>query len=297
MTLFAAKTGAVPTRADFLGITVLLNSTIYCCNSCGGSVQWLVGEVIVATNRNTDGVGSVDYQTNQHDSTALSYASVILAEHYNDSEVCMDVVLIITNFQANLVNNPLRVICIGTRDAATVVYPTSISDPRPVENGTVNLELSVNEAGVVLSGSNSITQIIACYSNETRQIWLKDDRFVFGYNGVHFAGNHEFQLHPNDTRIAIEVGILLSKRPREISSILILTSLNYSVPFRVTCASISHLATTVVQKPPTIFSTELVTSNSDLTFIVTDSVMAGSFRMVSSILLMITFSLTSFFSA
>ena len=143
--LFSTKTDTKPTHAKFLGVSVRPNSNhvdgFYNCNSCRGSIQWMVNEVIVATNHRAEELGSVNFQTRLDDATALNYASVILSKHSNDSEICMDVVLIIT--QENLTEGLPRVACIVTRDAEDfdiVEYPSSLSDTLSIKNGSVELK-------------------------------------------------------------------------------------------------------------------------------------------------------------
>ena len=223
ITLISTKTDATPTHAEFLGVSVRPNSNrvggLYYCNSCGGSIQWKVNGVIVATNHHAEEVGSVNFQTRLDDATALYYASVILSKHSNDSEICMDVVLIITHFQANLMEDLPRVVCHGTRDAEDfdiVKYPSSLSDTPSIKNGSVELQLSVNQLNIVVPGSNSVTQILTCNSNRTSQIWFIDKHTVAGFNGNHNPGMHEFVLHPDDSTVVIREAILLVKRPEEI---------------------------------------------------------------------------------
>ena len=302
--LFSTKTDARPTHAEFLGVSVHPNSNrvdgFYCCNSCGGSVQWMVNGIIVATNYRAEEVGSVNFQTSD-DATALNYASVILSKHLDDSEKCMDVVLIIVHFQENLtepISQP-RVACLGTRDAGdfdVVEYPSSLSDTPPINNKTVELKLSVNQRNIVVPGSDSVTQVLTCNSNETSQIWFIDTHSVTGFYGNDIAGRHEFVLHPDDSTVAIQEAILLVKRPEEISSVLILTTFNYTKPLQVTCASNSNYVSTKVQKPSLISSTELVTPNSEFNFTRTDSlnVTAGSHRMNINGLMLTTVSLAVF---
>ena len=181
VTLFSTKTDTKPTHAEFLGVSVRPNSNrvggLYRCNSCGGSIQWMVNGVIVATNHRAEEVGSVNFQTRLDDATALNYASVILSKHSNDNEICMDVVLVITHFQANLMEDLPRVVCRGTRDAEDfdiVKYPSSLSDTPSIKNGSVELQLSVNQLNIVVPGSNLVTQIRTCNSNGTSQIWFID---------------------------------------------------------------------------------------------------------------------------
>ena len=277
-----SETDARPTHAEFLGVSVHPNSNrvygLYCCNSCGGSVQWMVNKVIVAANNRTEEIGSVYFQTRSND-TALNYASVLLSKHSNDSEICMDVALIIIHFLVNLTEAipPPRVACLGTRDAEdfdVVEYPSSLSSTPYIKNKTVELDLSVNQLNIVVPGSNSVTQILICNSNGTSQTWFIDKQSVAGFNERDIAGSHEFVLHPGDSTVVIREVILLVKRPEEISSVLILTTFNYTKPFQVICASNSNYVSTMVQKPPLILSTELATPNSELNFTGTDSLNA-----------------------
>ena len=253
----------------------------YCCNSCGGSILWMVNGVIVAANNHTEEVGSVDFLTRSDDPTVLNYASIILSKHSNDSEICMDVVLIITHI---LEEDLPRVACVGTRDAEdfdVVEYPSSLSDTPSIKNGSVEVQLSVNQLNIVVPGSNSVTQILTCNSNETRQSWFIDKYSVAGFNGNDIAGRHEFELHPDDSTVAVREAILLVKRPEEISSVLIITTFNYTTPLKVTCVSNSNYISITLQKPSPILNTELVTPNSVLNFTGTDSLNAttGSNRM------------------
>ena len=254
----------------------------YYCNSCGGSIQWMVNEINVATNHHAEEVGSVNFQTRSYDATALNYASIVLSKHSNNSETCMDVVLVIT--QANLTEDLPRVACLGTRDAEDfdiVEYPSSLSDTPPIKNGTVELQLSVNQLNIVVPGSNSVTQILTCNSNESKQTWFIDKQSVAGFNGNHNPGRHEFDLHPDDSTVAMQEAILLVKRPEEISSVLILTTFNYTKPFQVTCVSNGNYVSTIIQKPSLILSPELDTPNSELNFTGTNSLnaTAGIHRM------------------
>ena len=287
ITLFSTKIDAKPTHAEYLGVSVRPNSNyeegFYYCNSCGVSIQWMVNDIIVATNYYAEIVGSVNSQTRSDDATALNYASTILSKHSNDSEMCMDVVLIIIFFQGNLTEDIQlpRVACLGTRDAEdfdVVEYPSSLSDNQSIKNGTVELELSVNQRNIVVPGSNSVTRILTCNSNETKQIWFIDKDSVAGFNGNQIAGNHEFALHPDSSTVAIQEAILLVKRPEEIRSVLILTTLNNTTPLQVTCVSNSNYASTMVQEPPLILSTELITPNSESNLTETDSPNATAAR-------------------
>ena len=285
--MFSTKADTKRTHREFLGVSVRPNSNrvdgFYNCNSCGGSIQWMVNDVIVATNHRAKEVGSVNFQTSDN-ATALNYASVILSKHSNDSEICMDVVLIIT--QANLTEDLPRVTCLDTRDSEdfdVVEYPSSLSDTPSIKNGSVELHLSINQLNIVVPGSNSVTQILTCNSNETKQTWFIDKQSIAGFNGNNIAGRHEFVLHPDDSTVAIQEAILLVKRPEEISSVLILTTFNYTKPLQFTCVSNSNYRyiSTKLQKPSPILNTELVTPNSELNFTGTDLLIAtaGSHQM------------------
>ena len=86
------------------------------------------------------------------------------------------------------------------------------------------------------------------------------------------------------------------KCPEKISSVLILTTFNYTTPFQVTCVSNSNYVSTIVQKLSLILSTELVT-NSDLNFTGTDSLnsTAGSHRMnINSLMLTVSLAVFSY---
>ena len=193
----------------------------------------------------------------------------------------MDLVLIITQVNLTVEDLP-RVTCLGTRDSEdfdVVEYPSSLSDTPSIKNGSVELHLSVNQLNIVVPGSNSVTQILTCNSNETKQTWFIDKQSVAGFNGNNNAGRHEFVLHPDNSTVTIQEAILLD--PEEIRSVLILTTFNYTIPLQVTCVSNSNYISTTLEKPSPILNTELVTPNSELNFTGTDSLnaTAGSHRM------------------
>ena len=150
----------------------------------------------------------------------------------------------------------------------------------------------------MVPGSNSVTQILICNSNETKQTWFIDKHTtVAGFNVNHNAGSHEFVLHPDDSTVVIREAILLVKRPEEISSVLILTTFNCTKPFQVTCVSNSNYVSTIVQKPSLILSPELVTPNSELNFTGTDSLnaTAGSHRMnINGLMLTVSLAVFSY---
>ena len=229
----------------------LLTSTYidsyFCCNACGGGIQWLVNGEDAGGHLPSQKSGSLSYRTEFSDSTALRYTSVLLSSRSENDIICMDVVLLVTQLEAEYFSSPPLVICRGPTLQREIQTPTQQLVPDQRNNGTVSLTYVLSRSNIVSPGNNFVTHILLCSTNESAQFWLRNQLPAGGFNGIHSAGYSEFTLHSNDSSISFQEAVLLVKRPQvDLTSLLLLTDFNSSTNFSVLCVSNTNYVLSVI---------------------------------------------------
>ena len=166
------------------------------------------------------------------DNTTLRYTSMILSRRSrNNSDICMDSVLIVTQSAAE---SPPQVKCNGGTEDAIIPYTDdTYNDQVQINNGTVILP--VNKRDLVLPGNNFATEIFLCITTGNSLSWLKDSQFIIGFNQFNIVGEKRVKFRHNDGfRVVKEVAILLKKDP--------LTSILLTESNTIACHSEDHYA-------------------------------------------------------
>ena len=191
--------------------------------------------------------GSLSYRTEFSDSTALRYTSVLLSSRSENDSICMDVVLLVTQSEAEYFSSPPLVICRGPTLQIEIQTPTQQLVPDQRNNGTVSLTHVLSRSNIVYPGNNLVTHILLCSTTESAQFWLRNQLPAGGFNGIHRAGYSEFTLHSNDSSISFQEAVLLVKRPQvDLTSLLLLTDFNSSMNFSVLCVSNTNYVLSVI---------------------------------------------------
>ena len=211
----------------------------YSCNSCGRGIQWEVDGESAATHTVTDDIGSVAYETEHNDSSALRFTSVLLGKRSKLDDVCMDAILIVA--RANL--HPIVVICRGTSKQVVINYQLpDLSSERSMKDTVVKLSFIAGQQGVISSNSSFVTQVFTCTTSETSQLWERDNKLAGAFNAVDNAGSSYYEVHSLDSSVVSREAILLVDRPNvEVTSVLILSDFD-SVNFTLSCLSDNSVA-------------------------------------------------------
>ena len=212
----------------------------YSCNSCGRGVQWEVDGESAATHTITDNIGSVAYETERNDSSVLRYTSVLLRKQPKNEAICMDVLLIVTRTEMH----PIQVICRGASKQVVIDHQLpDLTVDRPVTENDVKLNFIIGQRGVVLSNSSFVTQVIMCTTSETSQLWERDQKLAGAFNRVDSAGSSYSESHDLDSSVVSREAILLVKRRNvELTSVLIISELNSTLNYTVSCLSDTSFA-------------------------------------------------------
>ena len=210
----------------------------YCSNTCG-VIQWIVDGTDVATHRVHDTVvGDVTVVPFPGDNTTIRYTSMISSRYSNNnSDICMDSVLIVTQSEAE---SPLQkrpqVKCNGGMEDPIPYTDEIYNDQVQVNNGTVILNLPVNKLDLVFPGNNFVTKIYLCITTGNSLSWLNDSEFIIAFNQFNFVGEKVVKFRHNG---GLRVVILLKKHPLTSIFLSIDTELK---SFPIACHSKDHYA-------------------------------------------------------
>ena len=245
MVLISLKVKGETIDAQFLNVMRRPSSNryfdyFYSCNSCGRGIQWEVNGESAATHTVTDDIGSVAYETEHNDSSALRYTSILLGKRSKNDSVCMDALLIVTRTELHLI----QVICRGTSQQIIINYQLpDLTVNIPLSENNVKLNFIIGQQGVISSNSNIVTQVLMCTTRETSQLWERDQQLAGAFNGVDNAGSSYYESHSLDSSVVSREAILLVKRRNvEITSVLVISELNSTHNFTVSCLSDSDFA-------------------------------------------------------
>ncbi len=204
-------------------------------------------------------LGEADYSTFASDSTTVQHASLLLSIRLNNSQTCMDAILIVT--QIETVERP-NVVCRSATQEIGVQYPDTISiATNQVTNGTVKLIHSVEQRDVVSPGSSFNAQVLVCASNGTHQSWEINGQFRTGYHGINNVGQSRYDTHPSNSEVAMDSSLLLQKSNHQYMSVFVYSDYNYNTNFIIECQSDNSVAMVTFNEPITeAFVTEGMTT-------------------------------------
>ena len=255
MVLISLKVKGETIHAQFLNVMRRSSSNryfdyLYSCNSCGRGIQWEVNGESAAMHTVTDNIGSVAYETKHNDSSALRYTSILLGKRSKNDSVCMDALLIVTRTELHLI----QVICRGTSQQIIINYQLpDLTVNIPLSENNVKLNFIIGQQGVISSNSSIVTQVLMCTTRETSQFWERDKQFAGAFNGVDNAGSSYYESHFLESSVvSLEVILLVYRRNIEITSVLVISELNSTQNFTVSCLSDSNF--TSINLPASTFS-------------------------------------------